>query len=96
MMIFTGYLAFGCIILLVLVVGGLFLMAGWWTEANQVATGLQFGIMAWGVWFLILLFLTALYLVFIGSIIRWALNKIVRMTRIFHGGNHGDPAEQQN
>ena len=77
MMIFTGYLAFGCIVLLVLVVGGLFLVAGWWTEANQVATGFEFGIVAWGTWFFILLLLTALYLVFIGSMIRWALNKIL-------------------
>jgi hypothetical protein len=44
MMIFTGYLAFGCIILLV--VGGLFLVTGWGTEANQVVTGFEFGIVA--------------------------------------------------
>jgi ribosomal protein L40E len=83
-MIFTGYLAFGCIVLLVLVVGGLFLVAGWW----MIATGFEFGIVALGTWFVILLFFTALYLDFIGSMIRWTINMILGMTRTFHRGTN--------
>lgn len=74
---FTANCAIASISLLVLTVGGLFLAAGWLMEARELLTGFGLGIVVWAFWLFLLLFLTAIYLVFVGILTHKILNRIL-------------------